>query len=181
MSKERSRYCWNRLKDRIFNFDKREKDRNYENCSICEEWLEYSNFKKWFDENYYEIEGQRMCLDKDILHKGNKIYNPENCIFVPNNINLLFTKRQKNRGGLPIGVCFNKQANKFQANCRIFSTETEKSLKKTLGLFNTSEEAFLKYKEAKEQNIKVMADYYKDAIPQKLYDAMYNYVVEITD
>ena len=29
--------------------------------------------------------------------------------------------------------------------------------------------------------IKEMADKYKDQIPQKVYDAMYNYQVDITD
>lgn len=24
-----------------------------------------------------------MCLDKDILNKGNKIYSPDNCIIAP--------------------------------------------------------------------------------------------------
>lgn len=50
-----------------------------------------------------------------------------------------------------------------------------------LGLYNTPEEAFEVYKYYKEKNIKEVADYYKDKIPQKLYDAMYNYEVEITD
>ena len=29
---------------------------------------------KWISENYYEVPGEKMCLDKDILKKGNKIY-----------------------------------------------------------------------------------------------------------
>ena len=37
------------------------------------------------------------------------------------------------------------------------------------------------YKQFKEKYIKEVADYYKEQIPQKLYDAMYNYQVEITD
>ena len=32
-----------------------------------------------------------------------------------------------------------------------------------------------------ENYIKQVADYYKDKIPQKLYDALYNYEVLITD
>lgn len=31
------------------------------------------------------------------------------------------------------------------------------------------------------RNIKEVADYYKDKIPKKLYNAMYDYEVEITD
>ena len=50
-----------------------------------------------------------------------------------------------------------------------------------LGTFDSVEEAFYYYKEAKEKEIKRVADLYKDKIPTKLYVAMYNYEVEITD
>ena len=66
--------------------------KTYTDCSVCSEWLCYANFEKWFNENYYEIPNEKMCLDKDILIKGNRIYSPNTCIFVPNNINILFTK-----------------------------------------------------------------------------------------
>lgn len=44
-----------------------------------------------------------------------------------------------------------------------------------------SEEAFYKYKEAKELYIKEVADKWKNQIPEKVHNALYNYVVEITD
>ena len=56
------------------------------------------------EENYYEVENERMCLDKDVIIKGNKIYSPETCCLVSPQINSLFTKRQNYRGNLPIGV-----------------------------------------------------------------------------
>ena len=151
----------------------------YKDCSVCKEWLCYSNFKKWYDENYYEIDGERMDLDKDILYKGNKIYSPETCVFVAKNINTLFTKHNKARGKYPIGIYFNKNAKKFMAKCRIFYNR--KSQQKNLGYYNTPEEAFNVYKTFKENYIKQVADEYKDKIPDKLYKAMYNYEVEITD
>ena len=122
-----------------------------------------------------------MCLDKDILNKGNKIYSPDNCIFVPNNINILFVKRDKSRGDYPIGVHYNKYAKKFQAQCSIYNYKENKTKRKHLGYYNTTEKAFKVYKEFKEQNIKDIADYYKEQIPQKLYNAMYEYEVEIDD
>ena len=39
----------------------------YIGCKVCEEWHNFQNFAKWYEENYYEIEGERMYLDKDIL------------------------------------------------------------------------------------------------------------------
>ena len=77
---------------------------SYNGCEVCEEWYNYVNFKRWFDKNYYEIPNENMQLDKDILIKDNKIYSPKTCIFVPQRINKLFTKRQNDRGLCPIGV-----------------------------------------------------------------------------
>lgn len=56
------------------------------------------------------------ALDKDILVKGNKIYSPETCCFVPQEINNLFTKRKSCRGTLPIGVKYIKENKKFSAS-----------------------------------------------------------------
>ena len=116
-----------------------------------------------------------MTLDKDILIKGNKIYSPNTCIFVPQSINTLFIKSDKSRGNLPIGVYYKKQNKKYIAQCKINNE------KKYLGSFDTSEEAFQAYKQFKEHYIKQIADEYIELIPQELYDAMYNYEVEYED
>lgn len=172
---------WKNMLRRCYDKKYQEKFPTYIGCIVCEEWLHYKNFKKWYDDNYYEIEGQKMCLDKDILIKGNKVYSPETCIFVPQNINSLFLKNNNSRGDLPIGVCYKKQNKKYQAYCNIFNIESNKYTYTYLGLYNTPEEAFEVYKKTKEENIKLVANYYKDRIPSKLYDAMYEYEVEIDD
>ena len=41
----------------------------YIDCYVCDEWLCFQNFAEWFYKNYYEIEGEKMRLDKDILIK----------------------------------------------------------------------------------------------------------------
>lgn len=157
-----------------------QKDREcYKNCNVYSEWLNFQNFSKWFDNNYYTIYNERMELDKDILFKGNKIYSPNTCVFVPHRINTLFIKSDKTRGKYPIGVDFHKTVNKYRSRC---NTHINNKIKrKELGYFDTPEEAFNAYKKYKEDYIKQVADDYKDKIPQKLYDAMYNWKVEITD
>ena len=47
--------------------------------------------------------------------------------------------------------------------------------------FETMGEAFDNYKLIKEERIKAIADKYKEYLPQKVYDALYAYEVEITD
>jgi hypothetical protein len=116
-----------------------------------------------------------MCLDKDILFKGNKIYSPETCVFVPSDINILFTKTNAKRGDFPIGVTYNKKVGKYQSRCNVNSKLIH------IDFFNTPEEAFFAYKIFKEKLIKHIANKYKDKIPNNLYEAMLRYEVEITD
>ena len=97
---------------RCYNKEWQEKEPTYKGCKVCYEWIYFSNFKKWYKDNFYKIEDEQMELDKDILNKGNKIYSPKNCIFVPKIINCLFTKSNKIRGDLPIGVKLGKN-NKY--------------------------------------------------------------------
>ena len=171
--------CWKDMLRRCYSAKYQEKYPTYKGCYVCDEWLYYSNFKKWYNENYYEIESKTSHLDKDILIKNNKVYSPNTCIFAPNFINKLFVKKQNYRGDFPIGVCFNKTNKKYQANLSVF--KDGKSTLKHLGYFDTADEAFEVYKQAKEGYIKEVADEYKDKIPSKLYEAMYSYKVDIDD
>ena len=172
---------WYHMLERCYDPKFHEKNPTYKGCKVYDELLNFQNFGSWFDDNYYEIDGERMCLDKDILNKGNKIYSPNTCIFVPHNINSLFIKSDKIRGDYSIGVSYHKQTEKFIAQCSVYDYEENKNKNKNLGLYSTPEEAFNVYKEFKENYIKEVAEYYKDKIPSKLYNAMYNYQVEITD
>ena len=171
--------CWKSMLCRCYSAKHQKRYPSYKGCSVCDEWLYYPNFKKFYNENYYEIDGKTSQLDKDILVKGNKIYSPETCIFVPKFINTLFTKSQKIRGDFPVGVCYDKTNKKYKAHLSVF--KNGKSTQKNLGYFDTPEEAFEVYKRAKEDYIKKIADEYKDKIPTELYQAMYAYEVEIND
>ena len=166
---------WFRMLQRCSDKDLKGKEITYEDVIFNKEVLNFQNFGRWFDNNYYEIEGETMELDKDILVKGNKEYRFDVMVFVPQRINLLFTKRDNNRGDLPIGVTCKKETNKYQAQCNTLEG------KKHLGYYNTPEEAFLAYKEFKEAYIKQVADEYKRRIPDRLYEAMYAWTVEIDD
>lgn len=149
------------------------KARTYVDCEVCEEWHNYQAFAEWYEQNYYEIEGQKMNLDKDILVKGNKTYSPDTCILVPHNINLLFTKSDSTRGNYPIGVYYKN--NKYSAHCSVLNRDVH------IGYYDDPMDAFQAYKEFKENYIKTVADQYIDLIPQALYNAMYEYEVENED
>ena len=166
---------WKGMMRRCYDEKRKSIRVTYRDCKVCEKWHNYQNFGDWFDENYYEVDGEKMDLDKDILFKRNKIYSPDTCVFVPHNINALFIKSDSSRGEYPIGVYFDKKSNRFRAQC----SKIEERV--CIGWRDDVEGAFALYKEYKEEYIKYVAEKYKTKIPQKLYKAMCNYIVEITD
>ena len=170
---------WYSMLKRCYDPEFHKKYSTYIDCKVENNWLNFQNAAEWIENNYYEVPGERMCLDKDILYKGNKIYSRDKCIFVPNRINSLFTKCDNARGKNPIGVHPNSSGN-YQVMC---SNGYGKNI--PLGTYLTKEEAFKIYKEYKEKVIKEVIDSYEDKIPEphysRLREAMYNYEVEIDD
>ena len=178
---------WSKMIQRCYDPYELNKRPTYINCFVCDEWLNFQNFAKWYEENYYEVKDEIMALDKDILYKNNKVYSPKTCIFVPNRINVLFTKSDTKRGEYPIGVCYRfKKVEQYEYHylevaCSILiENKKKKKTLKTLPL-NRPFQAFTIYKNFKENYIKQVADEYKNLIPKELYDALYRYEVEIND
>lgn len=165
---------WVSMLKRCYCSKYQEKNPSYKGCTVCQEWWNFQVFAKWYYEHYYEFENEKMSLDKDILNKGNKVYSAETSVFVPQFINTLFIKCDNSRGNYPIGVY--KKGNKFGAQ---LSKGNGKQI--YLGAYDTPQEAFLAYKQAKEEFIKEVAEKYKQKIPYELYQAMMNYEVEIDD
>jgi hypothetical protein len=104
---------WYSMINRCYNEKYHKKLPTYKDCTVSEEWHNFQNFASWYDQNYYEVNGEKMALDKDILIKGNKVYSSETCIFVPQFINSLFTKCNAIRGEFPIGVSWHKHNKKL--------------------------------------------------------------------
>ena len=170
---------WYDVLRRCYDPKVQEKYPTYKGCTVENYLLNFQNAAEWIKNNYYEVLGERMHLDKDILCKGNKVYSRETCIFVPQRINSLFTKADNSRGNSPIGVT-PRESGIYQVFC---SNGYRKSV--YLGSYSTEEEAFRVYKNYKEKVIKEVIDSYKGKIPEPFYsrlkEAMYNYEVEIDD
>jgi hypothetical protein len=72
-------YCiWHTILQRCYCFMYQENSPTYKDCTVIEEWHNFQNFAKWFEENY--IEGYQ--IDKDVKVEGNKVYGPDTCMFV---------------------------------------------------------------------------------------------------
>jgi len=166
---------WDGMMRRCYSERVQKIDKSYVGCSVAEEWHNFQNFAKWFNENFNRVEMNLWCLDKDILVKGNRVYSPETCAFVPQNINVLFTNGYVKRGKYPKGVTFKPRINKYVAQYQNRGNVLH------IGVYTTIEEAFNAYKITKEAYIKEIAEEWKDQIDERVYQAMYNYKVNITD
>ncbi|AGH32210.1 HNH endonuclease [Vibrio phage 11895-B1] len=113
----------------------------YRGCTVCEEWKYFSNFKAWMETQNWE--GKH--LDKDLLIYGNKIYSPETCVFVTQEVNSFMTGSDKVRGEYPIGVHYDKSKNVFVAQCHNPITK----LQEKLGEFSNPILAHKAWKDAK--------------------------------
>ena len=173
---------WMNMLERCYDNKLKEKYPTYKDVICCERWLCFAYFLEDLEilkQEYNWNEDEKLNLDKDILNKNNKEYSLKNCVLVPNYINSLFIKRDASRGEFPIGVYYNKQHKKYQAQCNI------NGKRKNLGRYNTIEQAFNSYKQAKEKEIKRVANecvekgyVNKDS---RLYKAMIEYKAEIDD
>jgi hypothetical protein len=146
-------------------YDLNFKKSSHFDCFICPEWTNFQVFAEWYENNY--IDG--FHLDKDILVKGNKIYGPETCCFVPQQINNLFVK-PKIEKELPVGIVLTK-FNKYQVRIKKFGKHI------SLGNFNNLDDAILAYKKGKEKQIKELAEIWKDKLVKKVYDILINYEI----
>lgn len=163
----KSREVWGDMIKRCYDEKQLKKRPSYIGVTVCDEWLCYANFKEWYDKNIYEIKDERIHLDKDILIKGNKVYSPETCIFVPQRINNLF--REFNNNEFP--TLEERSNGTFAIRVRMNGKS------KRISGFETKEKAEECYFKEKRQIIKEIAEEYKDKIPNKLY----NRLIEISN
>lgn len=80
------------------------RQQSYDNVTLCDEWVYFSNFKKWVLSQNFE----GLHLDKDILVRGNRMYHPERCVFVPQYVNNIFRRLKKTDSDKPHGVFTDK-------------------------------------------------------------------------
>lgn len=141
----------------------------YIDCLVDEKWHNFQVFAEWCENNI--IDG--FELDKDLLFKGNKIYGPDTCCFIPTEINKCLCKTKGSRGELPIGIQLHGKSYRVRL-CKY-------GILKNFGCYPSISEAFKVYVTEKKAYLIELANMWKHAIPDNAYNALINYVVEITD
>lgn len=170
---------WYSMLQRCHNSKIHKQKPTYSGCAISDNFKSLTYFLDWAKQqvghNSRDGEGRKFNLDKDILIKGNKVYSEDTCCFIPREINVLFVSSRATRGANPVGVYYDKVRENYQAYVRV------NGKKCALGRYTTSEEAFYAYKKAKEAHIKDVANKWKEQIDIRVYNALMNWTIEITD
>lgn len=147
----------------------------YAECEVCEEWLNYQNFAKWYYSHELE-DGIKWELDKDLLRSNNKIYSPETCVLIPKDINALLTLRKNDRGKYPLGVC--KRVDKKTGTVYYVARVNDRN-KRLQGKYRYSvEEAYEDYKKLKREIIAQRIDEFEEVLDDKVIQALRNLNLE---
>ena len=128
---------WMAMMYRIYSKKHLKRRPTYKNVAVAEKWHNFQNFAKWFEENY--VEGWH--LDKDLLSGEQKMYSPETCVFIPQELNSFLANNHVNNTSGETGVCYDKSKKQWLAQI---------SSKRFLGRFATKQEAANCYKRERE-------------------------------
>lgn len=139
--------AWTGMMSRCYSESFHRRAPTYRECSVDPAWHSFMTFRSWMAQQDW----QGNALDKDILIPGNKIYSPDTCVFVSLQINSLLNRNLSRQGKYLQGVCWCKSRRKFRSYIKI------KGRNKSLGRFDSEQEAHSVASKAKAEHIKNVA------------------------
>jgi hypothetical protein len=152
---------WKSMIERCYSVNYQNRYPTYKDCAVCDEWLFFSKFKAWMEQQDWK--GKH--LDKDLLLEGNKLYSPETCVFVDQKVNNFITDAGAIRGELPVGVSWHKR------DCKYIARISDGGKLKVVGYFDCPNEAHEAWRKAKHEIALVLA---KEQTDLRVVDALYN-------
>ncbi len=149
----------------------------YCDAQVCEDWHNLQNFLEWaiLQEGYNCVEdnGKSWHLDKDIVVRGNKLYSPETCVFVPNEINTFFSDKDigttGKRGVNHIQPASAGAQDGYVARCHVGS------IREYLGYYDTPEQAHAAYFARKLSAARALADKWHGSVDVRVIRALRNF------
>lgn len=173
---------WENIKNRCEYLPKMDEVRfgKYEGTDACDSWKDFQNFAQWFEET--QVQGfyhEGWQLDKDLLSKDNKLYSPEFCVFLPEEVNKALNTKSRTRGELPMGLSYNSR-NKKLINV-VYACKHEAFYLRMCVPKSRMLEGFELYKKSREGYIHFLAEKYKDKLDPRAYKALKEYEVSVDD
>ncbi len=153
VTKHPSYHCWKHMIVRCYSENYHSNRESYKDCSVVPEWHNYCNFVKWFDSNYRE----GYHLDKDLLVQGNRVYSPENCCFIPPEINTIIVEKNQVIDGCEGGVSKRRKKGSQEYNGR-YNVQYAGSYLARTSCLDTANNL---YKEFKKLHFEELADKYE--------------------
>ena len=141
---------WVSMLGRCYNEKSLIKSPSYEDKHVCDDWIFLSKFKSWMEAQNW----QGLQLDKDILVKGNKVYSPETCVFIPAYVNSSICLSDRARGEYPVGVTYRQRDDMYSAKIRSFGEVH------SLGYHKSPIEAHVAWQKAKIEELENIINMY---------------------
>lgn len=158
---------WANMMQRCYDEETHKLKPYYAPCTAEIEWLNFSNYREWHREN--EMGDRKVDLDKDVLIQGNTVYGSETCTLIPHFTNTVFEER-----GADTNIVLNDDTGKYDVTMSILGKRED------VGTFDTEEEARQGFIAYKQDYIRKFAKKCKGKVPHKTYEAMTDWIVEIT-
>ena len=156
---------WKEMLKRCYSPLLQAKQPTYIGCTVDPRWHYLSNFKQWYDEQG-DVTGKQ--LDKDIISPGNKVYGPDTCFFVSQELNCFFCTRGRHRGKNPIGVYIDLNKIQRPFKCQV-SIGTAKRWQQCHDTPEEAHQAFIKIKKEV-----LLEKFILPETDQRLKQALYN-------
>jgi len=134
----------------------------YDGVCVSEYWHNFQNFAEWFYREHGKYTCKDvLCLDKDLLGKGTKVYSKDTCCFLPYCLNI----------AIQVGYSVHYDARRRTFRPRV----SMKGVTPYLGDFKHEDEAREAYFNAKNKHISSLAESYRGSIPDNVLQALLNF------
>jgi hypothetical protein len=169
--KSREHMFWKGMMERCYSDLSLKRSPSYAGCTVDSRWHNFQNFAAWCQDQVGFSE-QGWQLDKDLLadREGPKVYSPDVCVFVPQEVNTLFATGVRRGGDSLMGVSYCKDRGNYQAGCGVGGTRV------ALGRFSTPELAHEAYLKAKKARVSAVLDKYKGRVDNRVSDLLSKFI-----
>lgn len=160
--------AWKNMFERCYSETYHKRFPTYIGCEVAEEWYNFQNFAKWYKETHpweVKLPKGRWELDKDLKVPNNKVYSPENCTWLPSNLNANIHLSDPSKDWkYMVGVSYDKsRPNSFKTTFKSMSKPEGKFSKS----FKTEIDAHKHYIKMKNKYIQEMVEFYREYLPDE--------------